>query len=186
VVAGQYGAERWQDGVLTTPEPPPAVAAVRRELPGTLAAAGAGDGTGVWVEDKGLALVVHTRPAADPDGALARLTGPVRALAERHGLAVHPGRAVLEIRSSTEDKGGTVRQLVAERRPTAILFAGDDLGDLPAFAAVEELRAAGLPGLTVASRSDEASGVADRADLAVDGPAGVVELLAAIASSRRE
>jgi trehalose 6-phosphate phosphatase len=182
LVAGQYGAEQWQDGVLTAPEPPPAIAAVRRELPGVVAAAAA-DHPGVWVEDKGLALVVHTRPAADPDAALARLAGPVRALAERHGMAVHPGRAVLEIRGGTGDKGQVIRQLVAERRPTAVLFAGDDLGDLPAFAAVAQLRAAGLPGLTVASRSDEAGEVAERADLTVDGPAGVVALLAALAAA---
>jgi trehalose 6-phosphate phosphatase len=183
LVAGQYGAERWRGGELTTPAPPAAIGAVRRELPGTLAAAGADPG--VWVEDKGLALVVHTRPAADPVAALARLAGPVRALAERHGLAVHPGRAVLEIRGSTDDKGQVVRGLVADRNPTAVLFAGDDRGDLPAFAAVDQLRAGGLPGLTVASRSAEAPEVAEHADLAVDGPAGVIALLTTLATAAR-
>ncbi|MEN3356748.1 MAG: trehalose 6-phosphate phosphatase [Mycobacteriales bacterium] len=176
-VAGQYGAERWQDGRLSTPEPPPGIAAVRAELPGVLA--GAPDG--VWVEDKRLSLVVHTRPAADPDAALAALAGPVRALAERNGLTAHPGRAVLEIRGGTDDKGAALRRLVADHDPAAVLFAGDDRGDLPAFAAVEQLRAAGLPGLTVASASPEAAEVADRADLAVDGPAGVIALLSHLA-----
>jgi trehalose 6-phosphate phosphatase len=183
LVAGQYGAERWQDGTLTTPEPPPAIAAVRAELPAALA----GAPEGVWVEDKGLSLVVHTRPAADPDAALTALTEPVQALAARHGIVAQPGRMVLEIRGMDDDKGQALRRLVAERRPAAILFAGDDLGDLPAFAAVEELRAHGLPGLTVASRSPEVSAVSDRADLSVDGPEGVIALfdwLASVADSR--
>jgi trehalose 6-phosphate phosphatase len=182
LVAGQYGAEHWAGGMLTSPEPPPAIAAIRRELPGTVAAVAA-DHPGVWIEDKGLALVVHTRPTAEPDAALARLAGPVHALAARHGLTVHPGRLVLEIRAGTDDKGAVLRRLVADRRPTAVLFAGDDLGDLPAFAAVEELRAAGVPGLTVASRSAEATAVADRADLTVDGPPGVIALLAALTAA---
>jgi trehalose 6-phosphate phosphatase len=178
LVAGHYGAERWRDGELVAPEPPPGVAAARAELPDTLA--GAGAAAGVWVEDKGLSLVVHTRRAADPDGALAALAEPVRALAERHGLQAHPGRYVLELRAPGDDKGAVVRRLVADARPAAVLFAGDDLGDLPAFGAVERLRADGVPGLTVASRSAEAPEVAERADLAVDGPAGVVDLLAAL------
>ena len=59
----------------------------------------------------------------------------------------------------------------------AVLFAGDDLGDLAAYAAVEELRAQGVPGVTVCSRSAEVTALAERADLVVDGPAGVVALL---------
>jgi trehalose 6-phosphate phosphatase len=176
LVEGQYGAERWQDGRLRVPEPPPGVAAVRAELPALLTSAA----RGVWVEDKGLALVVHTRPAADPDAALAALRDPVTALANRHGLNAHPGRYVLEIRAGDQDKGNTLRRLVAERRPSAVLFAGDDVGDLPAFAAVDALRAAGTPGLTVGSWSAEIPDIAERADLSVPGPEGVVALLATL------
>jgi hypothetical protein len=64
-----------------------------------------------------------------------------------------------------------------------VLFAGDDVGDLPGFAAVERLREAGTPGLTVASASAEAVEVAQAADVAVDGPAGVVELLGRLADA---
>jgi trehalose 6-phosphate phosphatase len=175
LVEGQYGAERWRDGELVVPEPAPGIAALRRELPAALAAAGADPG--VWVEDKGLALAVHTRRAADPAAALAALIDPLSELAQRYGLRGHPGRYVLELRPAQDDKGVALRRLVAAARPAAVLFAGDDLGDLPAFGAVEQLRADGVPGLTVASRSAEAAEVADRADLAVDGPAGVVALL---------
>ena len=89
---------------------------------------------------------------------------------------------VLELRPPGFDKGGVLRRLVAAARPGAVLFAGDDVGDLPAFAVVEELRAAGTPALSVASASPEAAEVAERADLAVDGPPGVVALLQALAA----
>jgi trehalose 6-phosphate phosphatase len=88
---------------------------------------------------------------------------------------------VLELRPPGFDKGGALRRLVDAASPAAVLFAGDDVGDLPAFALVEALRAEGLPGLTVASASAEAAEVAERADLAVDGPAGVVALLGSLA-----
>jgi trehalose 6-phosphate phosphatase len=179
LVEAQYGAERWEAGRLTTPDEPPGVAAARAELPAALTAAGAAPG--VRVEDKRLALVVHTRQAADPDAELARLSPPVRRLAGAHGLEVHPGRMVLELRPPGFDKGGVLRRLAAAG-PGAVLFAGDDVGDLPAFAVVEELRAAGIPGLSVASASAEAAEVAARADLAVDGPAGVVALLTELAN----
>lgn len=186
IVAGLYGAEHWYEGRLDAPEPPAGIAAVREELPRLLAGVptgGAGADPGVRIEDKRLALVVHTRRAADPDGALAVLATPVAELARRHGLQVSPGRYVLEIRAGGEDKGRTLTRLVAEHAPGAVMFAGDDLGDLPAFDAVEALREEGVPGLTVCSGSSEAPGVAIRADLVVDGPPGVVALLTALAGA---
>ena len=183
LVEAQYGAERWEAGRLTTPDESPGVAAARAELPAALAAAGAAPA--VWVEDKRLALVVHTRRAADPDAELARLSPPVRRLAEAHGLELHPGKLVHELRPPGFDKGGVLRRLAAAARPGAVLFAGDDFGDLPAFAVVEELRAGGIPGLSVASASQEAAEVAARADLAVDGPTGVVALLTELADGAR-
>lgn len=179
VVAGQYGAERWAGGELHIPQPPDGVGAVRLALPDLLADAD----PGVWVEDKVLSLVVHTRRAADPVGALARLRAPVRALAERHALEANPGRNVLEIRIPGFDKGGALTRLVSEFDRRTVLFAGDDLGDIPAFDAVETMRANGLAGVTVCSASAEAEEVAQRADMVVDGPAGVVNLLRAIVAA---
>ncbi len=64
-----------------------------------------------------------------------------------------------------------------------MVFVGDDLGDLAAFAEVDALRLTGsCAGLTVASSSVEAPAVAAAADLVVDGPAGVVALLQALAA----
>jgi trehalose 6-phosphate phosphatase len=180
VVLGGYGGERWDPatGRGSAVDPGPGMARVREELPGVLAAAGAPAGT--WVEDKGSAVAVHTRQAADPDSALARLVEPLAALARRHGLMVEPGRLVLELRPPGVDKGSALRSYAAECEARSVLFAGDDLGDLPAFQAVEQLRRRGVPGVTVCSGSAEAPAVAARADLVVDGPSGVAELLNAL------
>ena len=177
VVLGHYGLERWADGTVTAPPPHPAVAAVRRELPAVLAR----HGEGAWVEDKGSSVAVHTRRAPDPPGLFEALRQPLTELAARHGLTVEPGRLVLELRPPGVDKGAALRSLVREREPSCLLFAGDDLGDLAAYDAVDELRAHGLPGLLVCSGSEEVVALAERADLVVAGPAGVVALFEALA-----
>jgi len=181
VVLGHYGAERWQAGVLTAAQAPGGIGVARRALPGLLAAAGAPEGT--RLEDKGNALAVHTRQTADPEAVLARLREPLSALAASTGLMLEPGRFVLELRPPGTDKGGALRTLAGERTARSVLYCGDDLGDLAAFAAVRELRAGGVPGCTVGSGSQESPQIAEAADLAVDGPSGVVRLLAALADA---
>ena len=179
IVLGHYGWQRWQDGRLTEAETPPAVEAARGALPGVLRQAGAPDGT--WVEDKAHSVAVHTRGTADPEAALARLRDPLGDLAAGLGLAAEPGRFVIELRPPGADKGTALAGLAGERAARSVLYCGDDLGDLPAFAAVRALRAGGIPGCAVASASAESPQVAAEADLVVDGPDGIVALLAGIA-----
>lgn len=168
LVLGQYGTQRW-DGELVGQPVAPGIAELREALPPAI-----GDAR---LEDKGLSLVVHARGLPDPDGELARLEPVVRGLAEPYGLEVHPGRLVLEVRPPGADKRSALLSL-CEPAPSAVLFAGDDVGDLPAFAAVAELRAAGVPGLTVCSSSEEGPvELREQADLVVNGPAGLVALL---------
>ncbi|MGW7817323.1 trehalose-phosphatase [Streptomyces puniciscabiei] len=180
-VLGHYGAERWDavTGTVTAPPPHPGVAAVRAELPGVLDRAGAWHGT--WIEEKGRAVAVHTRRADDPQAAFEALRGPLTDLATRHGLIVEPGRMVLELRPPGMDKGVALADHVRRTGAESVLYAGDDLGDLPAFAAVDELRSDGVPGLLVCSGSTEVTELAERADVVVDGPAGVVRLLRTLA-----
>lgn len=173
IVEGLYGAERWHGGALTTLPEPRAMRRLRAELPALVAT---GDPK-LWIEDKRLSLVVHGRMAADPEAALDPVRAPVTALGEQLGLDVHPGRGVLELRLPGLDKGTALHRLVSELSPKAVLFVGDDVGDLPAFATVGELRAQGTPAWSVASASPEVPEVADAADVRVDGPAGVVTLL---------
>ncbi len=97
------------------------------------------------------------------------------------GLAAEPGRFVIELRPPGVDKGTALTGLARERAARSVLFCGDDLGDLPAFAAVRALRADGVPGCTVASASTESPQVAAAADLVVPGPDGIVALLTGIA-----
>ncbi|MEW2625694.1 trehalose-phosphatase [Streptomyces sp. NPDC048106] len=181
-VLGHYGAERWDaaTGTVTAPAPHPGVAAVRAELPGLLDRVGAWRGT--WVEEKGRAVAVHTRRAQDPAAAYEALRAPLTDLAARHGLIVEPGRMVLELRPPGMDKGVALSEYLRETGAGSVLYAGDDLGDLPAYAAVDKLRSEGVPGLLVCSGSTEVTELAERADLVVDGPEGVVRLLTALAA----
>ncbi|MGW1912811.1 trehalose-phosphatase [Streptomyces sp. NPDC002076] len=181
-VLGHYGAERWDavTATVTAPPPHPGVAAARAELPGVLDRAGAWRGT--WIEEKGRAVAVHTRRADDPQAAFEALRGPLTDLAARHGLIVEPGRLVLELRPPGMDKGVALADHVRRTGAESVLYAGDDLGDLPAFAAVDELRADGVPGLLVCSGSTEVTELAERADVVVDGPPGVVHLLRTLAA----
>lgn len=178
VIAGHYGLERLVEGRLEAPQPFPGVAAARERLATLLA-----DAPDARLEDKGHALAVHTRRAPDPAGLLAALTPALRSLAAEVGLAAEPGRYVLELRPPGMDKGAALRRLRTDDGAAAVLFAGDDLGDLAAYAAVEALRADGIPGVTVCSRSAEESALLERADLVLDGPAAVVDLLAELSAA---
>ncbi|NRQ39298.1 trehalose-phosphatase [Nonomuraea sp. NN258] len=177
VVLGHYGFERWEDGRISAPPPPPGVPRAEAELPMLLDSLGV---QGVTVEDKHRAVAVHTRQSAEPDATLAVLREPLAKLAEKHGLVLEPGRMVLELRPPGMDKGHALGMFLAERSARSVLFAGDDLGDLAAFDAV---RTSGLPGVTVCSGSAEVTALAERADIVVDGPEGVILLLRELASA---
>ncbi|WP_436838751.1 trehalose-phosphatase [Nonomuraea cavernae] len=177
VVLGHYGFERWEGGRISAPPPPPGVPQVKAELPLLLDSLGA---SGALIEDKGRAVAVHTRRAPDPEALLAALREPLTKLAEKHGLVVEPGRFVLELRPAGMDKGHALSLFLAERDARSVMFVGDDLGDLAAFDAV---KASGLPGVTVCSGSAEVTALADRADIVVDGPDGVVALLGELAAA---
>ena len=126
---------------------------------------------------------MHTRRAADPDAALAGLRGPLEALADRTGLALEPGRRVIELRPPGMDKGVALTDLARERGARSILFFGDDLGDLAAFAAVRTLRTQETPGATVVSSAPESELPKDEGDFTVDGPDGVAGFLSALADA---
>ncbi len=186
VVVGHYGLERWDagSGELTAAEPPAGLENVRAQLPQLLGRLGLADAV---IEDKGLSVAVHVRRMTDPAAAYSIMRQPLVDLAERHGLAAEPGRLVVELRPPGMDKGRALRRLVEEQGSRSVMFTGDDLGDLAAFDEVARLRREGIAGLLVCSGSDEVTAIADRADLVVDGPAGVArlldELVAALGSS---
>jgi trehalose 6-phosphate phosphatase len=173
LVAGLYGLQTWHDGTLDTPEPPDSIQALRERLPAVLAEHDADPD--VWIEDKGLSLVVHGRKAADPDAALAPLREPVGTLADELGLELHPGRDVLELRIPGYDKAGVVRRFAEDR--SGVLYLGDDLGDVPAFDQLRRMRAQGRHAYGVAVRSSGVAQAAAAADASVAEPADAVALL---------
>ncbi len=177
-VSGLYGLETWHDGNLVRPDEPESIRSLRERLPAVVAEHGM---PGVRVEDKGLSLVVHTRRSADPQGALATLQPPVARLAHELGLEAKDGRNVIELRLPGHDKGGVLRNVIREVDPAAMLYAGDDFGDLPAFEVVAGARAAGCAAWRVGVVSAEVPELADHIDVAVNDPEELVTLLQQIA-----
>ena len=94
---------------------------------------------GVYVEPKGLTVTLHWRRA--PSRGTGSSPSPTRQPPSA-GWWCTPGRHERELRPPIHvDKGTVVRALAAEHAgpPAHAAAFGDDIGDLPAFAAVGEL-----------------------------------------------
>jgi trehalose 6-phosphate phosphatase len=170
---GAYGLERIVDGeVVVDDRVQPWVGAIARAaeeadraLPGLL------------VERKGsVGVTIHWRAQperaaeavswADEAAARFRLEGPLR------------GRMAVELRPPVPvDKGTTVAALA--RGASVAAFAGDDAGDLPAFAALHALERYGAlrHGVSIGVASPESPPEVHEADVVVDGPAGLAVVL---------
>ena len=142
---------------------------------------------GVYVEPKGLTTTLHWRRAPDQKDWVVAFAEHEH---ETRGVAIHEGRHERELRPPIEvDKGSVVRSLAQEYagRLQAVAAFGDDKGDIPAFAALDELtRPDGRPLYTVrvaAVDTESPAEVAARADLTVAGAAGAVALLRALADA---
>ena len=155
-------AQRWRPAVAEE-----AAAAARRAPPG------------VTVQDRGLTFTLHARSSPQR---LAWVEDYAAAAARRSGLAAHPGRLSVELRPPVEIDKGTVAERLSAGR-TAAGYLGDDRGDLPAFDALARRRGEGVATLSVAAASAEAPPeLLAAADLVVDGPPGILALLAALSA----
>ncbi len=134
-------------------------------------------------EDKGAIAAFHWRGAPDEQAAAAAVAEIARR-AEGEGLVVHWGRKVLEVRPPVIlDKGLGIAALLRRTPVSAAVYVGDDSTDLDAFRGLRSLVQSGelAHAVCVAVSSDEAPPeLAQEADLAVDGPAGVRGLLEAL------
>jgi len=173
VLVGLYGLERSGAGgdVVTVPEAEP----WRRVVAEVAARLESGAPSGVTVEPKALTVTVHWRrdPAQAPTA-----TALVEAEAAASGLEPHPGRMSIELRPPLAiDKGSVTGRLVEGY--AAAGYLGDDLGDLPAFAALDRASATrGMVTVKVAAVDDESSPeMAAAADVVVGGPAGALAVL---------
>src|SRR4051794_29007676 len=173
---GQYGLERSSstNRRVISPRPPHGLASFTADLPRVLRRADAAD---AHIEEKGLAVAVHTRRLADPDATFEALLPVLEKQAARYDLVVEPGKQVIEVRSPGMTKGVVVNRLTEELEAGGFVFVGDDLGDVEAFHAVAVLAERGLPTLLVCSASDEESALVSRSDVLVHGPDGVLALL---------
>ncbi|HZU56912.1 MAG TPA: trehalose-phosphatase [Actinocrinis sp.] len=172
---GLYGLEYSPDGgatVTTVPEAEPyapviarVVAEAREAFPGAL------------IEDKRLSCALHFRtdPALEPG-----IESWAALHAEAYGLRLQHGRMVVELKPPLDtDKGAVVLREAAGL--AGAWYFGDDLGDLPAFAALDKL-AAEQPGfhavrVAVGTAEGRGAALAEHADVLLDGPESVPTLL---------
>lgn len=155
----------------------------RIDLPVEEARAAVGLVPEAWVEDKGATLAVHYRQAPDPGWARELLLGALGPVARSAGLEVLEGKMVIELAPRDRPrKGGAVLGLARELGLRGVLYAGDDVADVEAFAALDELEREGGLALRVAVEGPETpADLLVAADVVVAGPAGLVELLRALA-----
>jgi trehalose 6-phosphate phosphatase len=177
VVAGLYGMELLVNGERTVdPRVVPygeAVAVAAAEAEARL--------PGVVVERKsGVSVTLHwrTRPETAEE-----VIAVAADLARRYGLAELRTRAAIELRPPVAiDKGTAIDALVDGFAVGA--FAGDDTGDLPAFAALGRAAADGrlARAVRIGVQSTEMPiALPEAVDGLVDGPAGLADLLAGVA-----
>ena len=135
--AGQHGAER-RDAAGTLHARP-----CRTQLLESIAArlqAFTGAHAGLLLEDKGCNLALHYRLAPQlEDQARAAMADALAALGD--GYVLQPGKMVLEIRSTTYDKGTVIGEFMQEApfRGRTPVFIGDDTTDEHGFAVVNAL-----------------------------------------------
>jgi trehalose 6-phosphate phosphatase len=146
-----------------------------------------GDGlstSGLRAEDKGPIQAIHWRGAPDERAAEGRAR-EIAAAAGREGLDARWGRKVLELRpAGGGGKEAAVGAILAEEGVKAAIYGGDDRTDIDAFRRLRELRERGSLESAVCigiSSSEAPAELAEEADLMVDGPAGWLAVLRALA-----
>ena len=171
VLSGLYGLQSVVDGVRRDD---PDAEAWREAVDGVVAAAGDDGPVGMFVEHKVLSVTLHYREHPEVADAVRSWA---EAQATRSGLELRTAKMSIELHPPVATDKGAVVAGLAEGLDH-VCFLGDDVGDLPAFAVLDRLRAEGRSVVKVVVRSDElAPEMAAAADLTVDGPAEALALL---------
>lgn len=174
LLAGLYGLEISLGGVRSDHP----LGGAWREVVDDVAAVSVARGPeGMRVEPKGLSLTLHYREHPDIEDSVKAWA---QQQAARSGLECRQAKMSYELHPPIPtDKGSAIIELASELE--AVCFIGDDMGDLRAFDALDSLAERGVQTLKVAVHSPEESDeLVSRADLVVDGPPGVLELMRAL------
>jgi trehalose 6-phosphate phosphatase len=127
----------------------------------------------VWLESKPAGFALHTRLATDHNSRVAHLVALSEATAEIDNLKVRHGKDVLEFSVRGTTKGDAVEHLRGYTKASAVFYAGDDVTDEDAFAALgpDDFGLKSGPGETIAAHR-------------VQGPKQVAQVLALLAEFR--
>ncbi|MFX0538882.1 trehalose-phosphatase [Ornithinimicrobium sp. Y1847] len=178
VLIGSHGTEdsRHPEGLALTEDQQGMLAVLDEELADLVE-----EHPGVWVEEKPAGRVVHTR-RMDPVAGPAALDAAA-ALGARHtSLVSTPGKEVVELAVAHVGKGAALVDLADELAVDAVFYAGDDVTDEHAFAALaandDEARSARR--LTVRVGEGETA-----AQFRVEDEPHLVELFRTLTAARR-
>jgi trehalose 6-phosphate phosphatase len=152
LLVGSHGIElrldHPDDGMALGPEEQ-----ARRDSLGTVLGQVADSFERVWVEEKPAGFALHTRLATEKDSRIAHLVALKETSEKLDGLTVRTGKNVLEFSVRSTTKGEALEQLRRYTGATAVFYAGDDVTDEDAFAALGQ-NDVGLksgPGPTIAA-----------------------------------
>jgi len=178
VVSGLYGLEFAHEGHRSDH---PQAGAWREVVADVAASSDARGPAGMRVERKGLSLTLHYRTHPELASAVERWA---KSQAARSGLVVRTAKMSVELHPPIDaDKGSTLIELCRNADVRAAMYVGDDIGDLPAFGALDRLAADGVDIVRVAVAGPEAPPeLLDAADVTVEGTAGVLGLLESLAT----
>lgn len=106
----------------------------------------------VWLEVKPAGFALHTRLATEHDSRVAHLVALSEAQAEVDSLTVRQGKNVVEFSVRSTTKGEAIEHLRRYTAADAVFYAGDDVTDEDAFAALtpDDLGVKSGPGPTEA------------------------------------
>jgi len=171
-LVGVYGIETLVDDVVVVdPRAEPWA-----EVIGSAAEAARGSGiVGMDVEHKRLSLTLHYRGRPEIADSV---TSWAQSQSAKTGLEARPARQAVELHPRVDiDKGAAILARVGKGART-VVYIGDDVGDLAAFDALDDLERRGAAVARVAVASNEAPReLLDRADIVLENTAAVLSFL---------
>lgn len=134
----------------------------------------------VQIEHKSIGGTIHYRRCPDPVQIRQEILELLREPAQQAGLQLSEGKMAVELRVPGLNKGQALQRFIEQHRLRGVLFAGDDTTDLDGVETLLSLRQEGIcpAAVTIAVRHpDTPSRLLERADLIVEGVAGMASLL---------